>query len=128
MLSNTFPFSASVDNFKKLSDGIWVYKKFISDQDFEEKMGMIAMEGLRNMEKINHPPHYGGEGNTYETIKVIRAWNLGFSLGNAVKYLSRAGKKDPATRIEDLKKAVWYIQEEIDYETKRSITGTTTNF
>jgi len=101
---------------------------FISDKEFEEKMGMIAMEGLRNMEKVNHPSHYGGEGNTYETIKVIRAWNLGFSLGNAVKYLSRAGKKDPATRIEDLKKAVWYIQEEIDYETKRSVTGTATNF
>ena len=108
--------------------------EFISDKEFEEKMGMIAMEGLKNLEKlnaldsvVNHPSHYGGEGNIYETIKVIRAWNLGFSLGNAVKYLSRAGKKDPTKKIEDLKKAIWYIQEEIDYELSRSVTTPTKN-
>lgn len=42
MLSNTFPFSASVDNFKKLSDGIWVYKKFISDQDCDSITGVAS--------------------------------------------------------------------------------------
>lgn len=71
-------------------------------------------------EAVNHPDHYGGKNNPYEAIKVIRAWNLGFSLGNAVKYISRAGKKDPSKRLEDLKKALWYIQEEIDNESKRS--------
>lgn len=60
----------------------------------------------------NHPQHYGGD-TTYEVIKVIRAWGLGFSLGNAVKYIGRAGKKDPAKHLEDLRKAVWYINEEI---------------
>lgn len=66
-------------------------------------------------EKVNHPPHYGGEDNRYETIKVIRAWGLhrSFALGNAVKYLSRAGKKDHYDIITDLEKAVWYIQDEI---------------
>ena len=68
------------------------------------------------MDNINHPKHYGGEDNTYEAIKVIRAWELGFSLGNVVKYISRAGKKDPAKRVEDLEKALWYLQEEIDNE------------
>jgi hypothetical protein len=38
---------------------------------------------------INHPPHYGGD-STYEAIKVIEAWGLGFSLGNALKYICRA--------------------------------------
>lgn len=75
---------------------------------------------LNNKETVNHPDHYGGKDNPYESIKVIRAWNLGFSLGNAVKYISRAGKKDPNKRLEDLKKALWYIQEEIDNEIKRS--------
>lgn len=65
-------------------------------------------------DNINHPKHYGGEDNQYEAIKVIRAWELGFSLGNVVKYISRAGKKDPSKRIEDLKKALWYLQEEIN--------------
>jgi hypothetical protein len=63
---------------------------------------------------VNHPSHYGGKDNPYEAIKVIRAWNLGFSLGNAVKYISRAGKKDPSKEIQDLEKAVWYINEEIE--------------
>jgi len=65
-------------------------------------------------EKVNHPAHYGGEENTYEAIKVIEAWGLGFNDGNAVKYIARAGKKDPATRREDLKKAVWYLNREIE--------------
>lgn len=64
------------------------------------------MEG----DKVNHPAHYGGD-STYETIKVIEAWSLNFHVGNAVKYLSRAGKKGDA--VEDLRKAAWYIEREI---------------
>jgi hypothetical protein len=63
-------------------------------------------------EKIDHPAHYGGELSPYEAIKVIEAWGLGFCLGNVVKYVSRAGKK--GDRIEDLKKAAWYLQREIE--------------
>lgn len=69
-------------------------------------------------ETINHPLHYGGESNPYEAIKVIEAWGLGFNLGNAVKYISRAGKKVVAptaakSKLEDLKKARWYLDREI---------------
>lgn len=60
--------------------------------------------------KINHPDHYGGD-TTYETIKVIEAWGLGFHLGNVVKYISRAGKKGDIE--EDLKKARWYLDRKI---------------
>lgn len=61
-------------------------------------------------ETVDHPSHYGGD-TTYEAIKVIEAWRLGFCLGNAVKYICRAGKK--GSSVEDLKKAVWYLQREI---------------
>lgn len=60
---------------------------------------------------VDHPPHYGGQDNPYEAIKVIEAWGLGFHLGNVVKYLSRAGKKGAA--LEDLKKARWYLDRAI---------------
>ena len=63
-------------------------------------------------ETVDHPAHYGGAENVYEAIKVIEAWELGFCLGNAVKYISRAGKK--GDRLEDLRKAAWYVQREIE--------------
>lgn len=62
---------------------------------------------------VNHPLHYGGEDNPYEAIKVIDAWGLGFCLGNTVKYISRAGMKDPQKELEDLKKALWYLDHHI---------------
>lgn len=62
-------------------------------------------------EAVNHPKHYGGENNPYEAIKVIEAWSLGFHLGNTVKYISRADHK--GTRLQDLKKARWYLDREI---------------
>lgn len=70
------------------------------------------------MEMVNHPQHYGGENNTYEAIKVIEAWNLDFCLGNAVKYISRAGKKDVSKELEDLNKAVWYLNRRIEQISK----------
>ena len=62
---------------------------------------------------INHPTHYGGENNPYEAIKVIEAWDLGFHLGNSVKYIARAGKKEVSKHLEDLLKAQWYLEKEI---------------
>ena len=60
---------------------------------------------------VDHPAHYGGEDNPYEAIKVIEAWELGFNLGNTLKYISRAGKKDAT--LQELKKAAWYLAREI---------------
>jgi hypothetical protein len=65
------------------------------------------------IEQVNHPQHYGGENNPYEAIKVIDAWELGFSLGNTVKYISRAGKKGKDKELEDLRKALWYLEHHI---------------
>jgi hypothetical protein len=65
-------------------------------------------------EAVNHPPHYGGGDNPYEAIKVIEAWGLDFCTGNTVKYIARAGKKDPAKELEDLRKAQWYLGRRIE--------------
>jgi hypothetical protein len=63
-------------------------------------------------EMINHPEHYGGD-SMYEAIKVIEAWDLDFHLGNTVKYISRAGKKEAGKELQDLKKALWYLERKI---------------
>lgn len=76
---------------------------------------MSDKEQLKKLgELVDHPIHYGGKENTYEAIKVIDAWGLGFHLGNVIKYISRAGKKDPKTLIQDLKKAAWYLEKYIE--------------
>lgn len=74
------------------------------------------MSAYPDKEKINHPEHYGGQHNPFEAIKVIESWGLGFHLGNVLKYLARAGKKN--SRIEDLKKAQWYLNRLIELEEK----------
>lgn len=65
-------------------------------------------------EPVNHPSHYNS--GKYEVIDVIEDWNLDFSLGNAVKYIARAGKKDKTKIKEDLEKAIWYINRFINKE------------
>ena len=60
---------------------------------------------------INHPSHYT-DGNI-EVIDFIEDKRLNYHRGNALKYLCRAGKKDPAKEVEDLQKAIWYINREI---------------
>lgn len=72
------------------------------------------------MSRIKTGEHYGGESNTYEAIKVINAWQLNFSLGNALKYICRAGKKSIADPIEDLEKAAQYLQFEIEERKKKA--------
>ena len=60
---------------------------------------------------VNRPAHY--TDGKIEVIDYIEDKKLGFCLGNAIKYISRAGKKDPSKEIEDLKKAKWYIERRI---------------
>lgn len=60
-------------------------------------------------EKINHPSHYQGMG--LEVIDVIEAFDLNFNLGNAIKYILRAGKKESFSQ--DIQKAIWYLTREI---------------
>ena len=66
------------------------------------------------MSAVDHPSHY--KAGAIEVIDVVedRGWGEGFNRGNAVKYILRAGLKDSAKEIQDLEKARWYIQREID--------------
>lgn len=66
---------------------------------------------------VNHPKHYNF--GKFEVIDVIEDWQLGFNLGNSIKYLGRCGKKDPSKEIEDLEKAVFYINREIKLREKK---------
>ena len=67
------------------------------------------------MEEVSdaiNPSHYkDGWSNSAEVIDITE--NLNFNRGNAVKYIARAGKKDPETEYEDLKKAAWYLDREL---------------
>ena len=60
---------------------------------------------------VNHPSHYASHPSGVECIQVTE--HLNFCIGNAIKYLWRAGLKDGNSDIQDLKKAVWYIEREI---------------
>lgn len=74
----------------------WLKEEMFTDPPFNE---------------ISKPSHYA-EGREYEPKDVIRDWGLNFNLGSAIKYISRAGRKDDI--IKDLKKAQQFIQFEID--------------
>jgi len=75
------------------------------------KTTLDALDKIKDRpDLVNHPPHYKTGG--VDTIDFIEAKDLNYRLGNVVKYVSRAGKKgDP---IEDLKKARWYLDREIN--------------
>lgn len=60
---------------------------------------------------VNHPSHY--TDGKIEVIEFIEDKHLNYHRGNAIKYICRAGKKDPTKEIEDLQKAIWYINREI---------------
>jgi hypothetical protein len=66
------------------------------------------------MSNVNHPKHYNA--GKIEVIEFIedQGWGLAFCLGNATKYIARAGKKDPSKTIEDLEKADWYLKRAIE--------------
>ncbi len=88
-----------------------------SKEEFKEAEAPIRDGMTANLKKfvenkVDHPSHYNT--GKFEAIEVIEDWKLGFNLGNTIKYLSRAGKKDPAKHLEDLEKAAWYLKREID--------------
>ena len=81
----------------------------ISNEQYAREI--TALLDRSKTDLVNHPPHYRDGG--IEVIDFIEAKDLNFRLGNAIKYISRAGKKatDP---VQDLEKAAWYLKREID--------------
>ena len=86
-----------------LDDIIIDKKDILADDVFLEKMELPK-------ELVDHPAHYNR--GKYEVIDVIEDWHLGFNLGNAIKYIGRCGHKDDP--VQELEKAKWYVQREID--------------
>lgn len=81
-------------------------------------MPMKSKSNETKADMVNHPAHYRMDDMTYEPIKVIRAWKSNFSIGSAIKYLARYDSKwNP---VEDLEKAIFYIQDEINAIKARS--------
>ena len=76
---------------------------------------------LAENDPVNHPAHY--TDGRIEVIEFIEDKKLGYHLGNAVKYICRAGKKDPTKEIEDLQKADWYVKRRIEQLQKRGRWG-----
>ena len=70
---------------------------------------------MKNKEMVEHPDHYGGKDNPYEVVKVAEAWGLDKDayLFNVIKYIGRSGKKEDNPTIQDLEKAVWYLNRRI---------------
>lgn len=92
----------------KYSTGGICIDKTLSDSDIEYMYRLVF--GVET-DPVNHPSHY--TDGKIEVIDFIEDKKLGFCRGNAIKYISRAGKKDPTKEVEDLKKAKWYIERRI---------------
>ena len=82
----------------------------------EERPDEVLIEN----DPVNHPSHYT---DGIEVIDYIESKRFPYHLGNAVKYLSRAGKKDKSKTVEDLRKAVWYIERYISLLEKDQAAG-----
>lgn len=85
--------------------------KFVKEkleEGFAQFVPKRYLWGNMTEDKVNHPSHYNT--GKIEVIEFIEDKNLGFHLGNAVKYIARAGKKDSDKEQEDLAKAIWYIR------------------
>lgn len=67
------------------------------------------------------PQHYGGEDNPFEPIKIIEHYGLNFHIGNVIKYLLRAGRKEGNAYEQDIRKSIHYLQIELAYAQKRGI-------
>ncbi len=80
----------------------------------EKKVLGVQPKKMPTSDAVNHPSHYGGD-TVYEVIKVLHAWGLEGDalLWNCIKYVARAGKKDRAKTIEDLRKARFYLDRRI---------------
>lgn len=75
---------------------------------------MVVSISPKEEDKVNHPSHY--TAGSIEVYDFIEAWDLDFAIGNVVKYVTRAPYK--SKKLEDLKKAAWYLNKAIEKEEK----------
>ena len=97
------------------------WKKWKRKKNLEEKLDAVLMETAEGKgedklvtdDPVNHPSHYTA-GHKIEVIEFLEDWMLPFHLANCVKYICRAGRKDPDKTIEDLEKGRWYLSRYIE--------------
>ena len=78
---------------------------------------------MKKYEKIQNPQHYNStkNSNIYEAINIIEEYKLNFSLGSAIKYILRAGKKPNESFKDDISKAIWYLNRELIKSNKMKV-------
>ena len=107
--------SSNKSIMEQLNPDIPVYEDSVvnvSSERIKEIKNKLIMEYFPPSDPVNNPDHYTDGG--IETIDYIEAKGLGYHLGNAVKYISRAGKKGTNQGLEDLRKAQWYLARAIE--------------
>lgn len=109
------------NNFISTDGELKQWQKDIMAMDKAQKNSLYGK--VLHDDPVNHPSHY--TDGKIEVIDFIEDKNLNFHLANAVKYISRAGKKDPSKEIEDLKKARWYLDRYIQKLEERNNEVTT---
>lgn len=91
----------------------------VPEAEHNDDSGRVSLPTTPKYEAVDHPAHYGGKDDPYEAVKVIEAWGLNFNLGNCVKYINRRMRKPSTDMLEDLKKAMWYLNREIENTKKK---------
>lgn len=91
----------SITNIEQLYEPCQYWEGYIDE----------VKEVTKENDPVNHPKHY--TDGRIEVIEYIEDKKLGFCLGNAIKYISRAGKKEKDKEIQDLRKSIWYIERRI---------------
>lgn len=98
------------------------HNRYMSDDYIKRYFSPTITEPSDETDNVNHPKHYNSHPSGIECIEVTRHYC--FSIGNAIKYLWRAGLKEDSSlssrekEIEDLKKAIWYINDRIKFLNK----------
>lgn len=113
-LVNQFIELQALKDHKQITEVEFIKKKHQLIEQARDEEQQQRFESKKE-DKINNPTHY--KGKTLEAIQVIEDFELNYNLGNSVKYILRAGKKED--KLADLRKANWYIVREIQSQEKK---------
>lgn len=99
------------ERVKRMENGASYEEAFTGEEIGDTWNRLLVEKPITNHDPVNHPSHY----TAYKGLEIIDLTEqMNFNRGNAVKYIARAGLKNPNTEVEDLEKAKFYIQREID--------------
>ena len=113
---STYTPSDKYSAYKDMVDGVYGKDTSINKSTCPTAEEIDWQKRVVNLDQGPRPKYYGGKDSLYEVFQVLEAWGLDkdFYLGNVIKYVARAGKKNKLTQKEDLQKALVYLQKRID--------------